>query len=181
MMRRAFLPIIALFIAAPAFAADENAAAWLMRHPVTLWDRGMDALSARTSEAAAILAKKHKTDMQGEVVYSFRANRLDIALLAGKPAKGSKLDCETLRQDFLRSFLKLGDPESLGELSENLMRESFSHAGYAEKSRPKTIARDLVAITHVDVAIASVPPQKCGAPLVSWQIPASPAEKQGNP
>ncbi|HAU29624.1 MAG TPA: hypothetical protein DCW68_05890 [Rhodospirillaceae bacterium] len=162
---------IPLIFTSTSTVRAETASTWLMHHPVTLWDWGMNALARRTEQAAETLSLQMSAPLIGRTNYVFDENRIDIFLIAGEGTGNAQKTCETLRQDFLGALLKFNDPESLATFSENFMQDSFSHAGYAEKSRPKTIARDLVNITRVHVAIAGTPPEKCSAPLSSWSIP----------
>ncbi len=150
--------------------AGETAASWLMHHPVTLWDWGMETLSRRTEQAAEKLSGQMGVPLIGRATYSFDKNQIDIFLIASDGLGENNKPCEALRQDFLGAFLRLNDPASLSTFAETLMQDAFSHAGYAEKSRPKTIAADLVEMTRVHVAIAGSPPKKCYAPLTSWTL-----------
>ena len=147
---------------------------WLMKQPVTLWDRGMDRADAAARRSAASMKPMEGSNLSGHAFYDWDNNEIGLYLnVTWDPGAITHERCNDLRRGFVAALVHdgpdekdheamsvaaavggshlLDEPARMRRLLTRMIGEWFSHYGYRKQDRDAKLGEKMARIVFVEV------------------------------
>lgn len=169
---------------APLDAEPGPIGTWLMNEPVTLWDRGMDALEERAREAHERVGRAHEIAMYSGAYYDWDNNEISIVMAFSQVQESEVTHdgCNARRFVAITEISDLGrwwresprhvdidgtgyggegEPPKTEWLTNKWIPDQvsgwFSHNGYRAGDRDEELGAKLARIIFVEVTMLTAP------------------------
>ena len=183
---RAVLRVACVVVAAsssPAASEPGPIGRWLMKEPVSLWDKGVSEASEMADSAAEGIGAHRGERAWGWAAYDWEDNEITLNFnVTGYKGDPTHKECNMLRRYFI-GWLAHGDYSYTGTNEERSRRgilraisQWFGHSGgYRNRDRDKNLEEKLARIIFVRVRLWNpIKSVTCGDRIMSREAPSTP-------